>query len=392
MTAEIPSRTTRKRRYLLLLLGGALLAGAGVLASRSAIPTAQDSRAAPPAVPVTVTAAATRDVPVYLSGLGTIQASNTATIHTQVDGKLQSVNFVEGTEVRQGDVLVQIDPHFYQAALDQAKAKKAQDNAQLTSAKKDLERLQTLVAKNVETPQNLDHQVALAGQLQATIEADDAAIEAAQVQLDYTTITAPYDGRMGIRLVDPGNIVHVTDTGGIAVLTQVRPITVVFTLPEKSLDKVRHALSSGTVPVQVFSDQIGGQLLATGTLALIDNEIDQTTGTIKLKAVFSNEDGALWPGEFVQARVRVGTGQGSIVVPTAAIQHGPRGLFVWLVRQDGTAEARDVQTGTTDGDMTVVERGVSAGDQVVVRGQYRLQDGARVEIRSPAPQSREAGS
>jgi multidrug efflux system membrane fusion protein len=389
MTAEVSSRTIRIRRYAILLLTAALAAGAGVLASRSAAPTKHD-QAPQPAVLVTVADASTRDVPIYLSGLGAVQASKTVTVHTQVDGKLQSVNFVEGTEVHAGDVLVQIEPQFYQAALNQAKAKKAQDDAQLTSALKDLERFQTLVAKNVETQQNLDHQVALAGQLRATIEADNAAIEAAQVQLDYTTIRAPNDGRMGIRLVDPGNIVHAADTGGIAVLTQIRPIDVVFTLPEKNLEKVRQALAQGTVPVQVFSDRDGGKPLATGTLVLVDNEIDQTTGTIKLKAAFSNEDDALWPGAFVHARIRIGAGKDSVVVPSAAIQRGPRGLFVWRVRPDGTAEARDVQTGATDGDVTVVERGVSSGDRVVVRGEYRLQDGVRVKSSDTPP--REAGS
>ena len=239
--ANHSSRSFRRRWHAVLTCAAiVLLSAAGVMFWRhSRVKPAQAARTQPAAVPVTVDVAATRDVPIYLSGLGIVQASNTTAIHSQVDGKLQSVNFVEGQTVHQGDVLIQIDPRFYQAALDQAKAKKAQDEAQLVSAQKDLERFQTLVLKNAETQQNVDHQVALVGQVKATIEADQAAVESAQVQLDYTTIKAPTDGRMGIRQIDPGNIVHAVDTTPIVVLTQTKPISVIFTLPEKNLDDVR---------------------------------------------------------------------------------------------------------------------------------------------------------
>jgi multidrug efflux system membrane fusion protein len=322
--------------------------------------------------------AKTRNVPVYFSGLGAVQASNTSAIHSQVDGKLQSVNFVEGQMVRQGDVLVQIDPRFYQAALDQAKAKKAQDDAQLVSAQKDLERFQTLVLKNAETQQNLDHQVALVGQVKATIEADQAAVESAQVQFDYTTIKAPTDGRMGIRQIDPGNIIHASDTTPVVILTQTKPISVIFTLPEKNLDDVRAAMARGGVSVVAY-DQDDKNAIATGTLMLVDNVIDQTTGTIKLKASFPNDDEKLWSGEFVHAHVLIDTRKDALTVPTAAVQRGPNGLYVWRIAPDGTAQTQAVQTGAVQSGMTLIENGLSAGDRVVVQGQYRLQAGAHVE-------------
>jgi membrane fusion protein, multidrug efflux system len=372
------SRSRRATRHIILAcLAVAVIAAAAAYYWRRPDDPAQ-SHARAPAVPVTTDVASTRDVPIYLSGLGIVQASNTTALHSQVDGKLQSVNFVEGQMVRQGDVLVQIDPRFYQAALDQAKAKKAQDAAQLVSAQKDLERFQTLVLKNAETQQNVDHQIALVAQVKATIEADQAAVESAQVQLDYTTIKAPTDGRMGIRQIDPGNIIHANDTTPIVVLTQTKPISVIFTLPEKNLDDVRAAMARGEVSVVAY-DQDDKNPLATGTLALVDNVIDQTTGTIKLKATFPNADEKLWSGEFVHARVLVDTRKDALTVPTAAIQRGPSGFYVWRIQPDGTAQAQPVQAGAAQSGVTVLEDGLSAGDRVVVQGQYRLQAGARVD-------------
>ena len=374
------SRSFRNRWHKVLACAALiLLTAAGVLFWRhTRVEPANAVSAQPAAVPVTVDIAATRDVAIYFSGLGIVQASNTTALHSQVDGKLQSVNFVEGQTVRQGDVLIQIDPRFYQAALDQAKAKKGVDEAQLVSAQKDLERFQTLVAKNAETVQNLDHQVALVGQVKATIEADQATIESAQTQLDYTTIKAPTDGRMGIRQIDPGNIVHAADTAPIVILTQTKPISVIFTLPEKNLDDVRQAMARGAVSVVAY-DQDDNKPLATGTLMLVDNEIDQTTGTIKLKASFPNDDEKLWSGEFVHARVLIDTRKGVLTVPSAAIQRGPNGFFVWRIKPDNTAQAQPVQAGAPQGDLTVVDDGLSAGDRVVVNGQYRLQAGTHVE-------------
>ncbi len=341
--------------------------------------SAEATRRPPAAVPVTVANVATQDVPIYLMGLGIVQASNTTTLHTQVDGKLQSVNFTEGKMVRRGDVLAQIDPRLYQAALDQAKAKKAQDEAQLVSASKDLERIQSLVASATGTQQNLDRQVAVVAQAKATIQADQAAIESAQTQVNYTTIRAPTDGRMGIRQIDPGNILRANDTTGtIAVLTQTKPMSVIFTLPEKNLEDVRRAMARGPVEILAF-DQDDTRQLATGTLMLIDNQIDQTTGTIKLKATFPNDDERLWSGEFVHVRLLNETRKDALIVPSQAIQRGPKGLFVWRVRPDGTAQPQPVEASDSQGGMTVVAKGVAAGDRVVTAGQYRLQAGTRVE-------------
>jgi multidrug efflux system membrane fusion protein len=379
---EMVNRSPRHRRTAIIACVAIIAVSAAGFAlwrytTIDAVPAA---RAAPPLVPVTVATAATRDVPIYLSGLGIVQASNTTAIHTQVDGRLQSVNFVEGQMVRQGDVLVQIDPRLYQAALDQAKAKKAQDQAQLVSAQKDLERFQTLVAKAAETQQNLDRQVAVVGQVKATIDADQAAIEGAQTQLDYTTIKAPTDGRMGIRQIDPGNIVHAVDTTPIVILTQTKPISVIFTLPEKNLGDVRQAMTHGPVSVVAY-DQNDSKALATGKLMLIDNEIDQTTGTIKLKAVFPNTDERLWSGEFVHAHLLHDTQKNALTIPSAAIQRGPQGLFVWKINADGTAQPQPVETPITQDDITVISKGLAAGDKVVLNGQYRLQTGTRVDAK-----------
>jgi multidrug efflux system membrane fusion protein len=383
------TREALRRRFVWLGAGAIILCSlvAAAVVWRSGNSHAGPATAAPPAVPVTVVDATYKDVPIYLDGLGAVQASDTTAVHTQVDGKLQSVDFVEGQGVHKGDVLAQIDPRLYQAALDQAKAKKAQDEAQLVSAKKDLERFQTLVGKGFETTQNLDHQIALVAQLQATIQADQAAIESAQTQLDYTTIRTSVDGRTGIRQVDPGNIVHVADTTPIVVITQTSPSAVIFTLPERYLDDVRQAMSRGSVTVQAYG-QNDQKLLATGTLLLINNQIDQTTSTIRLKAVFPNEDDALWPGQFVNARVLVDTRQHVVTVPSVAVQRGPQGLYAWIVKPDNTVDTSPVQVGPAQDGVTIITSGVTAGQSIVVNGQSRLQPGAHVQpnsLSAPVP-------
>lgn len=341
---------------------------------------ARPPRAAPvAAIPVSIAEVRERDVPIYRDGLGTVQAASTVAIHSQVDGRLQGVNFVEGQQVRRGDVLARIDPRLFQAALDQAKAKKGQDEAQLVSAQKDLVRFQSLLAKNFDSQQNVDRQTALVAQLTATIAADEAAIESAQTQLDYTTITAPVDGRVGIRQVDPGNIVHVADLTPVVVLTQTRPISIVFTLPESALDEVRGAMARGPVAVLAY-DQSNAQQLASGTLLLIDNQIDQSTSTIRLKATFPNEDERLWPGEFVHVRLLLESRAQVVAVPSSAVQRGPDGPYVWLLAPDGTAQIRPITPGPTEEGHTVLDGGVQAGDQVVVAGQSRLQPGSRVSV------------
>jgi multidrug efflux system membrane fusion protein len=343
---------------------------------------AHAAKSARSTVPVSIATASRQDVSLYLTGLGTVQALFTVGIHAQVDGKLQDVFFKEGQRVKKGDVLAKIDPRLYQAALDQAKAHKAIDEAALVAAEKDLARFQTLVLRNAETQQNLDLQQAKVDQTKASIDADVAAIETAQTNLDYTDIVATTDGRIGVRMVDPGNIVHASDQGAIAILTQTEPTNVVFTLPAQTLDDVRDAVGRGDVEVAAY-DRNNVRLLSTGTLATIDNLIDQTTGTYRLKAVFKNEDEKLWPGEFVNARLLLGTSKDAIVIPPAAVQRGPRGLFAWVVRQDNTVEPRPIQTGTTTGERTIVTSGIQDGDRVVTDGQYKLQTNAPVTITAP---------
>jgi multidrug efflux system membrane fusion protein len=373
------------RRTVLITAGVAGLAVLGLFYwywSQGPDP-AHTGRSARAAVPVSVATASRQDVPVYLTGLGTVQALFTVGIHAQVDGKLKEVFFKEGQRVQKGDVLAKIDPRLYQAALDQTKAHKAQDEATLTAAVKDLSRFQTLAAKNIETQQNLDLQQAKVDQAKASIAADDAAIETAQTNLDYTDIVATNDGRMGVRMVDPGNIVHANDQGAIAILTQTEPITVTFTLPAQTLDDVRDAMARGAVEVAAY-DRDNTRLLSTGALTTIDNLIDPTTASFRLKATFKNADEKLWPGEFVNARLLVDTRKDVVVIPPLAVQRGPRGLFAWVVKADGTVEPRPIQTSTTTGDRTIVSSGVNDGDRVVTDGQYKLQANAPVTITAPS--------
>jgi multidrug efflux system membrane fusion protein len=333
-------------------------------------------------VPVRIAIVSRQDVPIYLTGLGTVQASFTVGIHSQVDGKLQEVLFTEGQHVKKGDVLAKIDPRLFQAALDQAKAKKAQDQAQLTSAEKDLARSKTLVLSNITSQQIVDQQQAKVDQLKAAIAADEAMIQTAQTQLEYTTITAPSDGRMGVRLVDPGNIVHANDQGSLATLVLTQPTAVMFTLPARYLDDVRDAMARGPVEVTAY-DQDNRRALATGKLLLVDNVIDQATATIRLKAMFPNEDEKLWPGEFVNAHVLLDTRGNAVVVPSAAVQRGPQGLFVWTVTAKNLAEPRPIEVGPTYKGLTVVASGLSGGERIVTDGQYKLQRDAPVTVTSP---------
>jgi multidrug efflux system membrane fusion protein len=371
------------RRGKLLIAGGAVVVIAGLgywYWSQGPDPAhAARSRAA---VPVSVATASRQDVPIYLIGLGTVQALYTVAIHAQVDGKLQDVFFKEGQTVKKGDILAKIDPRLYQAALDQAKARKAQDDANLVAAQKDLARYAALVLKNAETQQNLDLQQAKVDVTKAAIDADVAAIETAQTNLDYTDIRATTEGRMGVRMVDPGNIVHASDQGAIAILTQTEPTAVTFTLPAQTLEDVRAAMASGDVEVGAY-DRDNAHLISAGKLATIDNLIDQATATYRLKAMFTNEDEKLWPGEFVNARLLLATRKDVVVIPPLAVQRGPHGLFTWIVKPDNTVEARPIQISTTTGDRTIVTSGVSDGDRVVTDGQYKLQINSPVTITAP---------
>jgi len=337
----------------------------------------------PVAVPVTVAIATKRDLPIYLTGLGSVQASFTVGIRPQVDGKLEAVLFTEGQQVKKGDVLARIDPRLYLAALDQAKARRMQDEAQLISAQKDLSRSRALVDKSFQTQQVLDQQQSKVDQLIASINADDAAIETAQTQLDYTLITAPSDGRMGVRSIDPGNIVRASDSAAIATLTLTKPAAVLFTLSARSLNDVREAMARGPVEVTAFS-QDNAHVLSKGTLLLIDNFVDQASATMRLKAMFPNDDERLWPGDFVNARVSMEVRRDALVIPSVAIQRGPNGIFVWVVTPDNLAEARKITPGPTSGDLTVVTSGLEENERVVVDGQYKLRQNSPVSENVPA--------
>ena len=320
-----------------------------------------------------------RDVPVQLEGLGTVQAFYTVTITPRVDGELQSLGFVEGQTVNRGDVLAKIDPRPYRAALDQAVAAKSKDAAQLANAKRDLERYVTLAPQDFTSQQTLETQRALVEQLGAQVAADRAVIDSAKTQLDYTTIRSPIRGRTGIRMVDPGNNVHAAAGTGIVVVTQLQPISVIFTLPEDARLAIAAAMSAGPVPVTAVSRD-GKTVLDTGTVALVDNLIDQTTGTIRLKATFPNKDNRLWPGEFVNARVLASVRRGAVTIPSTAVQRGPGGVFAYVVKPDSTIEMRPLRIGEESGAVTVVEKGLAEGERVTTNNQYRLQPGARVQV------------
>ena len=346
-------------------------------------------------VPVTVVAAAHRDVPVYLTALGTVQALNTVTVNAQVGGQLMALHFAEGQEVKQGDLLAEIDPRTYQAALDQATAKKKQDAAQLSASQSTLARYEELIKKNFVSAQDLENQRQTVRQQQALIAADEAAIASARTQLGYTRITAPITGIAGIRQVDVGNIVQANAANGIVVLTQVHPINVMFTLPEQNLEGVRSAQGAAADGLEVAAlDRTDAHVIATGALKVIDNQIDTTTGTFRMKSEFANVDNALWPGQFVNVRVKLRTVAGGLVVPATAVQRGPEGNYVYALQADDTVAMKPVTTAGDAGDNDVlVASGIAAGDKVVTEGQFRLKPGSRVQAlapgETPAPPSTE---
>ncbi len=335
----------------------------------------------PQAIAVDVTSVKRADMPEYLEGLGTVQAFNTVTVTARVDGELQKIAFEEGQRVNKGDLLAQIDPRPFQAALAQAQAAKAKDEAQLQAAQADLQRYLTLAPHNLASQQTLDAQRALVSGLQAQLKGDQASIANASTQLQYTTITSPIQGRTGIRRVDAGNNVHATDTNGIVVVTQLQPIALIFTLPEDALASITGALNAGPVTVAALSRDASAEL-DRGSLTLVDNQIDQTTGTIRLKAVFPNQQDRLWPGQFIDARVLVRTVKGALTIPAAAVQRGPNGMFTYVVKADSTVEARPLQVGEEVGSVLIVRQGLHEGERVVTSNQYRLQPGARVNAAS----------
>ncbi|MBL9210383.1 MAG: efflux RND transporter periplasmic adaptor subunit [Opitutaceae bacterium] len=329
-------------------------------------------------VPVIVAEVAVRDMPLWLSGLGTVQASNTVTVRPRVGGSLDKVFFTEGQNVQAGDVLAQIDPRPYRAALEQVRARQAQNEAQLANARRELERIRALVANDAESRRILERQESAVAQSTAQLKADQAAIEVAQLDLDFTTVRAPIAGRTGVRLVDAGNLVTASQGSGLVVITQVQPVSVLFTLPQHHLPALRRRLQADATPpvVHAVSDQ--GEVLARGHLELIDNQIDSATGTARLKATFPNSDLALWPGQFVTALILVETRPAAVVVPAEVIQSGLHGPFAYVVQADQTVEARAVRPGPTIDGFTLVEQGLKPGERVVRDGQSKLQPGARV--------------
>jgi multidrug efflux system membrane fusion protein len=388
---------TRDRRYIVYGLVAVLLiaVGAALYLQGSAGDEQQSRRGGRRGggtggpVPVLVADAQTMDVPVYLDGVGTTKALNTVTVLPQVDGKLIKVSFVEGQDVPKGFVLAEIDPATYQAAYDQAVAKKAQDEAQLANARIDLERYTRLAATNAATTQQRDTQKALVDQLTAQVKQDQAAIDSAAATLGYTKIVAPIAGRTGIRNVDQGNIVHASDTTGIVTLTQIQPISIIFTLPQQELARVNKAFAGGPLTVESLApDNV--TVTDRGKLVVVDNLVDQTTGTVKLKAEFPNPDLQLWPGQFVNVQLLIDTLKNATVVPTAAVQRGPQGTFVYAVVGEKVA-MKPVTVTQQDDIRAVIGSGINPGDKVVTSGFAQLTDGAAITVSSPgsAPQNAE---
>jgi membrane fusion protein, multidrug efflux system len=368
------------RGWALVIISVALALG-GYLGWRhigEGIPRKSDGADKPPAIPVTVVRVRLADFPVYLIGLGTVEPYDTVTVRSRVDGEVIKVAFKQGQMVKEGDMLVQIDPRPYQAALDQALAKKDQDEANLKNAQLDLQRYGSLAKENAVTRQQLDTQQATVDQISAQIKGDQAAIDNAQTQLNYATIRSPLAGKVGFRLVDPGNIVHAADTTGIVTIVKLQPISVVFTAPEESVSAINKALAAGVVTVTALSSD-GLHTLSEGRLALVNNEVDQATGTIQMKATFENKDNILWPGLSVSTRLLIDTLKQVVIVPEDAVQRGPNGLYAFVVGSDNKAEVRDLKVSREGDGQSVVLQGLSPGETVVTAGQYRLQSGVFVQ-------------
>jgi len=381
-TLDAAGAVAKKPRVVLFSVGALLLLAMTVYGAdkQSSASTGNSATAASLQAIRVETALATRnDVPIYVDGLGTVQAFYTVTVSPRVDGELMKLGFTEGQMVKSGDMLALIDPRPYRAALDQAIAAKAKDAAQLANAKLDLKRYADLAPEEFTSKQTLDTQRALVAQIEAQIAADQAGIDSAQTQLDYATIRSPISGLTGIRLVDPGNILHAATATGIVVVTQVQPISVIFTLPADSLQAVRKAMASGVVTVNAVSRDGKGQL-GSGSVSLIDNQIDQTTGTMRLKATFPNKENKLWPGDFVDARVLLQTRQHALTIPSSALQRGPDGVFAYVVKADSTIEMRPLTLGEEAGAVSIVEKGLQEGERVTTSNQYRLQPNAHVQV------------
>jgi membrane fusion protein, multidrug efflux system len=376
---------------LLMLLAGGTLAYvlAARLPSSAGVPVA--TRAAP-AIPVIAVEVRRADVPIFLSGLGTVQALNSVLVKSRVDGQIKKINFNEGQDVHSGDVLVEIDPEPYQAALNQAQASKLRDEAQLENARLDVNRFSRLAATGAVASQQLDTTRALVKQLEASIQSDQATIYSAQIQLDYSRIRSPLDGRAGTRLIDAGNMVKATDTGGIVIINQLDPIFVTFPLPADTLPTIRAAAAKGDI--KVSAEDSAGATLATGKLSVIDNLINPNTATINFKAVFGNASHVLWPGQFVNVRVEIDVRHDVVAVPLTVVQQGPSGPYAFVVGKDRAVKKRMIKVGVTNKTTAVIDSGLDPGETVVTDGQYRIQAGSRVELAGDgnnAPSQKSAG-
>jgi membrane fusion protein, multidrug efflux system len=368
------------RRWTVAILGGtAIVVGVGFLGVRKAPADTHARNGVPAAVPVAVASVGREDVPVRLSGLGSVAAFNTVTVRPRVDGQLMRVLFREGQFVKRGDLLAEIDPRPFQVQLEQAQGQLAKDQAQLANARLDLMRYQTLLQEDSIARQNVDVQASTVAQLEASLKVDEAAIHNARLNLTYAHVTAPIGGRVGLRLVDPGNVVSASSTTGLVVITQMEPIAVVFTLPEDQLRIVLPRIAAHAVlPVDVF-DRSGSTRLASGSVVTLDNQIDQSTGTVRVKAVFDNRDHALFPAQFVNVRLLADTRKAQIVAPAAAVQQGPQGPFVFTIR-NGAASVRPVTVSAMDGERASIAKGLAVGEVVITDGFDRLRQGSRVEI------------
>ena len=380
-----------RRRPLWALLAVLVLASALMLGASQRARSAKPPPAAAAPVQASTTLVQRQDVPIALSGVGAVAPLATVTVRSRIDGQLERVGFAEGQDVKAGQLLAQLDARALKAALEQTLAQKARDQALLGNARLDLQRYTTLSAQDAATPQQLATQKALVAQLAAAVQMDQAQIDAARVQLSYTTITAPISGRVGARLVDAGNIVHAADPGGLVVINQIDPITVVFTLPDTDFQAVNRALHGSRTPLAVqVSERNAAQPLARGSLTLLNNQIDPASGTVQLKARFDNPQHMLWPGQYVDARLILGLRHGALTVPAAAVQRGPEGTYVYAVDADGTARVQAVAVAQIQDGVAVIDQGLAAGQRVVVDGQYKLRPGLKV-VEAPRAAASEAG-